>query len=70
MKLKEIITELIKDKLNHFSLRELVGALSFLLLTAMTIGMQFYQFNVSDLVYSSLCGVVISCIAGYSYERS
>lgn len=67
--LKAIICQLLKDKNDSYSLRELVIAVLLIVMIISWIGQQFFGKVVPDSMFYTFASLVAAGCFGYSFER-
>jgi choline-glycine betaine transporter len=69
MKFKEIIHQLLKDKDNNFSLREVITLIYVLLTIISWIGQQFFGSTIPEYMFYAFISMIGAGTFGYSLER-
>jgi len=67
--MKQFFTELLKDKNNNFSLREIAIAVFILVVLVSWIGKQFYNHEVPEFMFYSFVSLIGAGCFGYSLEK-
>lgn len=67
--MKEFIRQLLKDKNDSYSLRELVIAVLLVVMVASWIGQQFFGKEVPESMYYTFASLIAGGCFGYSFER-
>lgn len=69
MKIKDFIQQLLKDKNNRYSLRELVVAVLIVVLVISWVGQQFFNKPVPESMFFTFASLIATGTFGYSLER-
>lgn len=67
--MKEFIKQLLRDKNNSYSLRELVIAILLLALMVSWIGEQFFEKHIPDSMFFTFASLIAAGSFGYSIEK-
>ena len=67
--MKNFLQQLLKDKNNSFSLRELATALYILVIIISWIAKQFFKYDVPEFMFYSFVSLVGAGCFGYSIEK-
>jgi hypothetical protein len=70
MKTREFFLQLLKDKNNSYSLRELVVAVLMLVLVISWVGQQFFNKPVPDSMFFTFASLIAAGCFGYSFEKN
>lgn len=67
--MKTFFQQLLKDKNNAYSLREIVIALFILIVIVSWIGRQFFRFDIPEFMFYSFVSLIGAGVFGYSIEK-
>ena len=70
MNTRDFFQQLLKDKNNSYSLRELVVAVLMLVLIISWVGQQFFNKPVPDSMFFTFASLIAAGCFGYSFEKS